>query len=928
MSSFHTCSLFAMAFVALSEVAVLPAAAQALTASEVSTIEVIGGSVHPSGNTSLRGAVILESNFESSSEGWTAVSFTSNCRIPVSPTPIAPPQFTPTGGVNDGYITLFDGGAASFQPYFQAPDQYRGDLSPAYGGAIAMELRYTHANDRIYYPADDIFLLGNGITLIANSENPSRDQWGYRTIPLLADAWRINACDGPTPTESEFRAVLASVEEIFIRAEYAGGSESLALDQFAITAESPEPQCTASWHELDNEAPTGRWRHAIAIDTHRNILVLFGGDTGETDTWEYDLATRIWTRTQPEITPRRRGGHAMAYDAARQRIVMTGGGYISRRFNEVWEYDTVTDRWELAAPLDTSRTGHAMAYDSDRQTLVIYGGITDVNNPSGTAVLERSSGSDQWVPRPSDINPGYREGIAIAYDQSRARTVLVGNGDTSLIVAEWNGQLGSWDMRDITGNVPSNRINPTLTYDAINARCVLVGGQGFNSAYSYDGTAWQLISRLPNDDGRDEHAAAYHPATGRILVSGGILNSHTPQRDILAMDGNTNIWTTEWSQSACGPRDYFAMVFDEQSNQPIVFGGGLVTRSPTDINGSGTFAFDGDTWSNLPTTGAVGPRWFAPMVYDPERRIALLYGGTNGSLNTLASGSTGRFWKLDLETLQWTESTGLTPGRRHNHAAMYDRQRGQMVVHGGFDEAAVRVDQTAIYTSATDTWAVLDASATTPGPRNGAGFAFDEHRGVGVLFGGRLGANEVWDNTTWEWDGKQWTDVTPPSGNPPARLTPIMLYNPQRQTVLMYGGLTNRNANQNDVFEAAQAFQDLWEWDGIAWKPIVVENAFPIGLVGANAAFDRANNRTVHFGGKSADIDLYRNGQTYSLTFSTCTNPCLADFNADGSVNILDVLGFIAEWNAAGPSADFNADGSINILDVLAFITTWNAGCP
>ena len=56
--------------------------------------------------------------------------------------------------------------------------------------------------------------------------------------------------------------------------------------------------------------------------------------------------------------------------------------------------------------------------------------------------------------------------------------------------------------------------------------------------------------------------------------------------------------------------------------------------------------------------------------------------------------------------------------------------------------------------------------------------------------------------------------------------------------------------------------------------------------------------------------------------------PCPADFNGDDTVNILDVMAFIADWNATGPSADYNDDGAINILDVLAFITVWNNGCP
>ncbi|MCC7387876.1 MAG: hypothetical protein IT431_03820 [Phycisphaerales bacterium] len=54
---------------------------------------------------------------------------------------------------------------------------------------------------------------------------------------------------------------------------------------------------------------------------------------------------------------------------------------------------------------------------------------------------------------------------------------------------------------------------------------------------------------------------------------------------------------------------------------------------------------------------------------------------------------------------------------------------------------------------------------------------------------------------------------------------------------------------------------------------------------------------------------------------------CAPDFNADGSVNTLDVLAFLGAWGADDPGADFNADGVINTLDVLAFLSAWSLGC-
>jgi len=72
-------------------------------------------------------------------------------------------------------------------------------------------------------------------------------------------------------------------------------------------------------------------------------------------------------------------------------------------------------------------------------------------------------------------------------------------------------------------------------------------------------------------------------------------------------------------------------------------------------------------------------------------------------------------------------------------------------------------------------------------------------------------------------------------------------------------------------------------------------------------------------------------GGSYSLTggFWAGTNaePCVGDFNGDGTVNTLDVLAFLNAWTAGEGSADINDDGTVNTLDVLAFLNFWAAGC-
>jgi hypothetical protein len=72
-----------------------------------------------------------------------------------------------------------------------------------------------------------------------------------------------------------------------------------------------------------------RERHALAYDSNRRRMVLFGG-ANQADTWEYDGVT--WTQMSPLIGPPARGDHGMAYDATRKLVVAVTGA-------ETWVWD-------------------------------------------------------------------------------------------------------------------------------------------------------------------------------------------------------------------------------------------------------------------------------------------------------------------------------------------------------------------------------------------------------------------------------------------------------------------------------------------------------------------------------------------------------------------------------------------------------------
>src|SRR5688572_14660643 len=86
-----------------------------------------------------------------------------------------------------------------------------------------------------------------------------------------------------------------------------------------------------------------------------------------------------WVRA-PVLEPR--SGAVMAYDAARERVVLFGGqGSIG--LGDTWEWDGVSWAQQNPAASPTVRQDHAMAYDAARQRVVLFGGFSNGSGVRG-----------------------------------------------------------------------------------------------------------------------------------------------------------------------------------------------------------------------------------------------------------------------------------------------------------------------------------------------------------------------------------------------------------------------------------------------------------------------------------------------------------------------------------------------------------------
>lgn len=178
---------------------------------------------------------------------------------------------------------------------------------------------------------------------------------------------------------------------------------------------------------------------------------------------------------------------------------------------------------------------------------------------------------------------------------------------------------------------------------------------------------------------------------------------------------------------------------------------------------------------------------------------------------------TGMIASAQKPTTGWVPLELNTNPPPLEHAAYaYDTKRNKLIMFGG----ANYVNEQWIYKNETWEWDgkkwlnVSPPPEDSPKGRTSTGMAYDEERGVIVLYGGYNKSSTLCD--TWEWDGEKWRWLCP-LNCPGARLGHEMYYDPIRKKVVLYGGSNNKTY-----------FNDAWEWDGTNWARIEMKGDSPV----------------------------------------------------------------------------------------------------
>jgi N-acetylneuraminic acid mutarotase len=588
------------------------------------------------------------------------------------------------------------------------------------------------------------------------------------------------------------RAFTEALDEMPLRmdADLVYDSESDRMIFFGGATKTLEPNYndtwsydynTNTWTQMDPAvAPPATDWHQMAYHSGQDKVVLFGGHvSGHTsdwhnhnETWTYDLNTDTWTNMAPASAPPALCAQTMAYDSESDLIVLFGGSgddwYSNNHmYSDTWTYDLTSNTWtNVTTSIHPSpRSWPAMAYDVESDLMVLFGGweiepITEdwvVLNDTWTYDANTNTWAEIVIPDGPDSLGD------LVYDSESDRMVFFGGAlSLSELVEDLVSETWSYDTNTETWELMDPIVEPPVrsrvqaTYDSESDVMLLFGGV-------IDG-GW------PTEEVRHD-CWAYD------------LNKNLWDN----VDWNWQEMTPAFSPD---PVVWPAMTYDSESDLVVLFGGGTEESYQSTgyygDNETWTYDYNTNTWTNMSPTSGPSMRVLANMVYDEESDIIILFGGGRFDGVWEVYGDT---WAYDVNTNTWANmSPAVAPSNRWAYQMTYDSKADLIVMYSGIGPGGDNIDETWTYDYNSNTW-TLKSPAVSPEERNAAAFAYDEDLELCVLFGGYIMSYPYELDDTWVYNttADTWTEMSP-SSHPSRRSELRAVYDANAEGIIIFGG--------------------------------------------------------------------------------------------------------------------------------------------
>ena len=286
-------------------------------------------------------------------------------------------------------------------------------------------------------------------------------------------------------------------------------------------------------------SPQARFTSAMAFDSDRHRLILFGGSgllDQFGDTWSWD--GRVWTQLHPAHHPGTLNHHHMAYDEARREVVLYGGLHglyeNGSPLTDTWTWDG--QDWNLRATAGPpSMHGMGMAFDPSSRKVILFGGSRFSNSSYSDDTW--SWDGQGWAIVAQSARPSPRNGVAFGYDRASQTLVLFGGaaenaaagggGAGTSLGDTWSFAGGVWNLLS-PRSAPAARSQAAIAYDTPGHRLILFSGIAcpFRSdTWAWDGADWKLLQPATSPPPRTQAAIAGDPGGGSLVLFGGLADT-------------------------------------------------------------------------------------------------------------------------------------------------------------------------------------------------------------------------------------------------------------------------------------------------------------------------------------------------------------------------------------------------------------------
>lgn len=309
--------------------------------------------------------------------------------------------------------------------------------------------------------------------------------------------------------------------------------------------------------------PSPRRNAAMAELAASNQLILFGGKNSSgflSNSFNWDGSK--WNALN--ITgPSARAEAAMAYDGT-YTTLMGGTGNALTNLSDTWSYSVGTGWFQqpITDSLTTTSTftipslqrASSMAYQSGigGGEVVLFGGISS---------YQRHYVQDSWIYTQGNPGtwtllspPNSAPGRAYAAMASNATTAVLfgGKNFAGPLSDVWTWGGTSWSLVNTNqtpgSTSPSARYGAQMVFDSSTNLFVLFGGytgdKWSNETWTFSlGTnTWTNVSPTTSPAGREFHSMAYHSASSRTILFGGVDYGNI-YGDTWSFNSTTLLWT-------------------------------------------------------------------------------------------------------------------------------------------------------------------------------------------------------------------------------------------------------------------------------------------------------------------------------------------------------------------------------------------------